>query len=62
MNKVFNCITHIKWTVKGDDDNQEEEGGITWLELYILCKMHSPEDEEKTAGAKNILQKEMADF
>ena len=34
-NKVLNFITNIGWAEKGN-----EEGGITWLELYIWFRMH----------------------
>ena len=55
--KVINFLTHTRWT-----SQQLPQGGITWLELYIWCRMHSPKQPEAPLQGKVPLQKEMAIF
>ena len=43
-------------------DEKREEGGITWLELYIWYFIHKGTEEELLLEPKDILQKEMAKF
>ena len=54
---VLNFISHTRWA-----KDPAEDGGITWLELYVWYKMHSKVEAEAPLDAKNTLQKEIAEF
>ena len=55
--RIQNFISKIQWV-----DEKREEGGITWLELYIWYFIHKGPEEDMLLEPKDILQKEMAKF
>ena len=55
--KIQNFISKIQWV-----DEKREEGGITWLELYILYFIHKGPEKDLLLEPKDISQKEMAKF
>jgi len=57
IQKVANFISRIKW-----DADLNEEGGITWIELFIWYRMHSPAVHTNFIDATKPLQNEITKF
>ena len=54
---ILNFLSKTRWTVE-----RNQEGGITWLELFIWYKLHHIETPTKNVDPKVTLQRKMADF
>ena len=54
---IANFISHINWT-----SDLKEEGGITWLELYVWYRMHSKEVVEDPLAITKPLMNDIAKF
>ena len=54
---VSNFIAQVEWTT-----NLEEEGGITWLELYIWYRMHSKAPVGDPLATTKPLMSDIAKF
>ena len=54
---IANFTSHIEWT-----SELKEEGGITWLELYIWYRMHSAKIEEDPLAITKPLMSDIAAF
>ena len=55
--KIQNFISKIQWV-----HEKREEGGITWLELYIWNFIHKGPEKDLLLEPKDIFQKETAKF
>lgn len=54
IQNIANFISKIQW-----DPNMQEEGGITWIELYLWYRMHSPHIKYDIIDSTKPLMKEI---
>ena len=57
LKAIANFISHIEWTT-----DWKEEGGVSWLELYIWYRMHSPKTEEDPLASTKPLMNDIATY
>ena len=55
--KVLNFLSHARWV-----ESKREEGGITWLELYIYFRIHAGASDTDPFAQRKLLETEIADF
>ena len=55
--KIVNFLSHTRWA-----EAKNPEGGITWLELFLLFKLHTPPDRRDPLAQKSFLQQDIANF
>ena len=55
--KIFNFLSRTRWTIEPN-----QQGGVTWLELFVWYKLHHIEKPTTFFAPKDTLQKQMADF
>ena len=55
--KVLIFLSRTRWTT-----NQNQDGGITWLELYIWYRTHKADEDSKILKPKVSLQSQIANF
>ena len=55
--QIVNFISHRRWATE-----KNPHGGITWLEFYILFRLHKPESKTSWLKSKSSLQAQIAAF
>ena len=55
--KVVNFLSHTRWAKA-----KKQEGGVTWLELFLFYKLHAPPDRYAPLAPKSFLQSDIANF
>ena len=53
--QIVNFLSHTRWAKA-----KKQEGGITWLELFLLFKLHTPPDRHAPMAPKMLLQNDIA--
>ena len=51
--QIHSFLANIKWRV----EEEEDAGGITWLELYLLHARHGGNEDEEEERRKDPLRK-----